>query len=1143
MKKIKMLFLILFATILFACNPNSSISTSSGGISSSGSIDTAQSSTTTSSIDKDSSSISSTSKPSSQSTTTSSSTVEVAISKEELTTIFTNTLNLSNVTILSINMPSSTNKEMFINHEIFYENKDGVETYIYQKDGSIYKVSKKYGTDEYEKVEYLESFEFNLKYLFADYNFKISSDILEYNFLNIADFGECSGFIFTNALETRIGVSINKDAMILENIYIFDEFNNIIEIFKIKLESKNISVEQIEELAKKEEVHEHSPKSEYYSNDAKHWKVCSTCNEDYDHEDHIFETIEEVKATCTSEGTSEGLKCSICEYYAIYPQTTPILSHEFEDEWEVFEKPTYTSGGVEHLNCKNCDYFDVRYTNRLEIPVPEVVISETGVASWPTVEGIDTYSIKTGANEPVYFQETLLIQENSYKLADNQYIQVAYVAGERTGRYSEFQLFEYVYDSIDLLENITSVEENADGSYTLTVKLDNTTNIRLILENGVYNSDGNIEFNSETRLYSLDSLTAIVSYRVDLLNSSTNVEKYFYIKEGVNVANKLSVTNKTDLDYYQFTMISTGVTFDSKKYADYFELYCDENQTVTNIVIEYTKDFRYECDGLKLNTTSYPFLEGTRAKTATMQGILLKVDRTVPNLNQYTTIDIPIRKTNILGFVDELGNELPDDVVIKEGVKLQIEYQGIIENVDIKFIEKGNYSSYFESHPYQHTDAVGNIKSLVIPLVWNDQKDMKKDEILQSIKTVFGSIIDENGNVTTYDYENASKFTLSEYMNISSYGLLQIDSFVTDWYESEYNYDDIKDSVPEEDYIEGIVNWAINTYNLNINDFDHDNNGVIDSIIILHTGETHRYDSYVQASWGGAVRWTFHNQTKDENYNYIIDTNNPIFVNAITSSISFMYNEVENYNVENSTALTMIHEFSHNFGIVDYYSLSDENDVLGNYDMQTSNVGDWNVFSKYAVGWVEPTLVNQDDFANTNTVTFTLDEFAENGSVLLIPARNYNYNGTPFDEYIMVELFTPKKLHEFDSVEYGLNETVGVRIYHVNSAMIVIKHVDYDTGDHEYNVSRTNDYGAQIIELIQKGKVNEFQDMDFSNNRLSSEDFFYEGDSFDVSEYDEFFYKGLMDSGNEFGYIINIKSIYLDETTNTYKAEIEVTLK
>ena len=80
-------------------------------------------------------------------------------------------------------------------------------------------------------------------------------------------------------------------------------------------------------------------------------------------------------------------------------------------------------------------------------------------------------------------------------------------------------------------------------------------------------------------------------------------------------------------------------------------------------------------------------------------------------------------------------------------------------------------------------------------------------------------------------------------------------------------------------------------------------------------------------------------------------------------------------------------------------------------------------------------------------------------------------------------------------------------------------------------------------ELIQKGKVNEFQDDDYSNNRLSSEDFFYVGDSFDVSEYDEFFYKGLMDDGNEFGYVINIKSIYLDETSNSYKADIEITLK
>ena len=255
-----------------------------------------------------------------------------------------------------------------------------------------------------------------------------------------------------------------------------------------------------------------------------------------------------------------------------------------------------------------------------------------------------------------------------------------------------------------------------------------------------------------------------------------------------------------------------------------------------------------------------------------------------------------------------------------------------------------------------------------------------------------------------------------------------------------------------------------------------------------------------------------------------------------------MYNEVENYNVENSTALTLIHEFAHNFGIVDYYS-SDTNDVLGGYDMQTSNVGDWNAFSKFAVGWIEPTIINKDDFTNSNTVSYTLEEFVENGDVLLIPSKNIDYNGSPFDEYIMVELFTPKKLHEFDSVSYGLNDTIGIRIYHVNATMRLVENYYYDYGEHAYYSAKSNDYGAQIIELIQKGKVNEFQDDDYSNNRLSSEDFFYVGDSFDVSEYDEFFYKGLMDDGNEFGYVINIKSIYLDETSNTYKAEIEITLK
>ena len=1156
MKTIKAIFFILLSTILFGCNEN----TPSESVKPTGEVSIEPTVEPTKQPTVEPTVIPSNPEPTVEPTQdiTIEPTIEItpdptpevtpepepSINIEELSTIINQTFDLSNVTILSVNAPSATEKEIFITSEIYYENVDSVENYIYQKEGINYKVSKIYGTEEYEKVEYTEYIEYNLRYLFKDFNFEISSDISEYEFFDLYDFGACNGYVFINNENTKIGISINEETLLLENIYIFDENGNIIDLFKIKLEDKNISIDQIEELVK-EEIHEHTPSETYLANQEKHWKFCETCNEYYDYQDHVLETIEAKEATCTKEGSTEGLKCSICEYYVIYPQVTPVADHDFEGvAWEEVVAPTYTEGGEEHQKCKNCEYYNVRYTNKLEIPVPEVIISSDGIASWPIVEGLDTYLVKTGANEPEYFQETLQIQENSYKLEDMQYIQVAYVAENgRRGMFSEFQLFEYNYNSIDLLKNIESVDENSDGSYTLTVKLDEITNIRLVLENGIYNAAGNIEFNSETKLYSLDSLTTIVSYHIDLLYPSTDVTKYIYVKEGINVANKMSVSSKDELDYYSFSMVSTGLTFKTYRYADYFEIYSDEDHIVTNITIQYTKDYQYDCDGLEYYASSFPFLEGTRQSIYTMQGILLKVKRDVPTLEPYDNITIPINKTNVRYFVDENGNELPSDTIINKETKLQVEYQGVIENVDLGFIEKANYSSYFESHPYQNSKAIGNVRSLVIPLVWNDQKEMKKDEILNSIKTALGNIVDENGNITTYNYEDPSKYTLSEYMGFASYWKLQTSSFVTNWYESEYNFEDIRDFTPEEDYIESIVNWAIDTYNLNIKDFDIDNNGVIDSIIILHTGETHRYDSYVQASWAGAVRWTFHDQTKDENYNYNIDINNPRFVNAITSSISFMYNEVENYNVENSTALTLIHEFAHNFGIVDYYSSADTNDVLGGYDMQTSNVGDWNAFSKFAVGWIEPTIINKDDFTNSNTVSYTLEEFVENGDVLLIPSKNIDYIGSPFDEYIMVELFTPKKLHEFDSVSYGLNDTIGIRIYHVNATMRLIENYYYDYGEHAYNSNKSNDYGAQIIELIQKGKVNEFQDDDYSNNRLSSEDFFYVGDSFDVSEYDEFFYKGLMDDGNEFGYVINIKSIYLDETSNSYKADIEITLK
>ena len=55
----------------------------------------------------------------------STSTIEETISKEELNTIFSNTFNLLDITILTADIPSASNKEIFINNEIYYENVNG----------------------------------------------------------------------------------------------------------------------------------------------------------------------------------------------------------------------------------------------------------------------------------------------------------------------------------------------------------------------------------------------------------------------------------------------------------------------------------------------------------------------------------------------------------------------------------------------------------------------------------------------------------------------------------------------------------------------------------------------------------------------------------------------------------------------------------------------------------------------------------------------------------------------------------------------------------------------------------------------------------------------------------------------------------
>ena len=438
--------------------------------------------------------------------------------------------------------------------------------------------------------------------------------------------------------------------------------------------------------------------------------------------------------------------------------------------------------------------------------------------------------------------------------------------------------------------------------------------------------------------------------------------------------------------------------------------------------------------------------------------------------------------------------------------------------------------------PFVSPDAVGTINNLVIPLAFNDQTNRKTEENMELIYKMLGNIIDEKGNVVKYSPNIEGVYSLSEYYKIASYNKIQINSFVTDWYDLDISFENNKGKSLEsyEGLDEKIIEWVLEYYpNLNMSLFDKDGNALFDSIIFINTADMYGEEGYYRTGFAGAYRLM-----KEYTDKYTNTLEKPGINTYININLGFFFDDqIVNEEMKGLNNKTLIHEYGHVFGLVDYYDTIGLLKPLGGYDMQDANLGDWNPFSKYCVGWITPNVITEEVFNGSTSIDVKIESFTETGGVLLIPAISHDYNGTPFDEYIMLELFTPSGLYNYVASGFGLNNTIGVRMYHVDarhemrtltnkegeSFQIGTIHYSNSTG---YN---SNEYGYFLIETVQADKVNTLTSTNVFGNSIESNDFFKQGDTFKMNEYKEFFYEGLMDSGFEFGYTITIKEINTGE--------------
>lgn len=342
---------------------------------------------------------------------------------------------------------------------------------------------------------------------------------------------------------------------------------------------------------------------------------------------------------------------------------------------------------------------------------------------------------------------------------------------------------------------------------------------------------------------------------------------------------------------------------------------------------------------------------------------------------------------------------------------------------------------------YKYMPSTGDRKILVVPVETTDYtfSDSYGSDWRTTLEHGFFGDSSDTG------WESVSSF-----YEKSSYGKLHISGEVTPVINlnvTSSKLSSLNDSYSEKgmNYTDILLDEVINTLNkdtdINFADYDTDKDGFIDAVWLVYSVP------YRQTS---QLFWAYTTWAQDaSSYDGVTP--------CCYSWASFKFLTEMDYRPKGTTsyanysdAHTFIHETGHILGLDDYYSYDydysaskpdgNADTPVGGIDMMDFNIGDHCAFSKYLLGWKTPTLVTEE-YLQENNYTITLSSLVETGDSLLIPRYkdgNMDFNGTPFDEYLIVEFYTPTSLNQKDVTGYGISRQKtytqpGVLVYHVDA--------------------------------------------------------------------------------------------------------------
>lgn len=327
--------------------------------------------------------------------------------------------------------------------------------------------------------------------------------------------------------------------------------------------------------------------------------------------------------------------------------------------------------------------------------------------------------------------------------------------------------------------------------------------------------------------------------------------------------------------------------------------------------------------------------------------------------------------------------------------------------------------------------SLGVTKALVVPINFSEYDSFNKSE-LDALNASF--------NGTNPDGTNSYWESVSSYYYKSSYEKLNLKFTICDAIDSPLSAKEFikKEGTSDARGVSEILDYIYNRLTIDSNKIDYTNydtnkDGYVDGLWLVYNVDD--IDQvYNKHNFWAYTYWNVNESTKP-------NVKKPKFGVFANCAEAFLYEGSK----DGHDAHTLIHETGHMFGLDDYYSYDNvKASSIGGLDMMDLNIGDHNSFSKYALGWINPRVINKK---NEDII---LNSFTDTGECLLI---SNSYSDSPFDEYFLVEFYTNTNLNKLDSENnYGINnyanpynrlyEYDGIKIIHVDSRLA--KYSDLD---------------------------------------------------------------------------------------------------